>query len=408
MTLAKYFFSFFSFGQDAVNMLRLVVNDNGLHGTLDAESQIGLVEKGDRSTRQAEKNRGRHAIQSPSTAAQPAIRESVRATLSPLSPVSQRRSMSRLSSDSGRSSVEAKRQSLDITPSQQRLSPERGRRSFDSNRSKSVSVSVNRRNDRSPMATKPQDSTDSGGYSLDQDARSSIAVQSLDGAAASASQILNRNDVFQTPTIIHPQISTSGHSPDRLRRASQDTARSPTEKAPSPRPHVEQSLHKQQLTSQETTDTEEDSEAQQGKTQQAGSSTAIQGLMSAGAYPLQRASGLAGYLKSRSKHVSNMLAAESMGYYEKVSGMWTGGRKHYGAAEGLSPDDQVHEAEDEEDATNHGERFRTHFALPHSEELYATYFASLHRVLPLYGKIYISNRHFCFRSLLPGTRTKAS
>jgi sterol 3beta-glucosyltransferase len=27
-------------------------------------------------------------------------------------------------------------------------------------------------------------------------------------------------------------------------------------------------------------------------------------------------------------------------------------------------------------------------------------------VLPLYGKIYISDRTFCFRSLLPGTRTK--
>jgi len=156
-----------------------------------------------------------------------------------------------------------------------------------------------------------------------------------------------------------------------------------------------------------TTDTEDDSDAQQGKVQRAGSSTGFQGLMSAGAYPLQRASGIAGYLKSRSKHMSNLLATESMGYYEKVSGMWAGGGKHYGAAEGLAPDDQVQDPEDEEDATNHGERFRAHFALPDSEELYATYFGSLHRVLPLYGKIYISNKHVCFRSLLPGTRTKA-
>ncbi|KAJ8114954.1 hypothetical protein ONZ43_g4781 [Nemania bipapillata] len=52
------------------------------------------------------------------------------------------------------------------------------------------------------------------------------------------------------------------------------------------------------------------------------------------------------------------------------------------------------------------ERFRAHFALPETEKLQATYFGFLIRVLPLYGKVYISDRNFCFRSLLPGTRTK--
>ena len=45
--------------------------------------------------------------------------------------------------------------------------------------------------------------------------------------------------------------------------------------------------------------------------------------------------------------MSNLLATESMGYVEKVSGMWAGGKKHYGAAEGLNPEDDVLDAEDE-------------------------------------------------------------
>lgn len=103
--------------------------------------------------------------------------------------------------------------------------------------------------------------------------------------------------------------------------------------------------------------------------------------------------------------MSNLLATESMGYVEKVSGMWAGGRRHYGDAQDPAPEDPAGGgADDDEDG--HGERFRVHFALPESEKLQATFFGYLHRVLPLYGKIYISNRNFCFRSLLPGTKTK--
>ena len=83
-----------------------------------------------------------------------------------------------------------------------------------------------------------------------------------------------------------------------------------------------------------------------------------------------------------------------MGYLEKVSGMWTGGRKHYGEHEGIMPEDRLIDPEDEEAASGHGDRFRAHFALPTSEKLRATYFGYLHRVLPLYGKIYISDRKF--------------
>jgi len=103
--------------------------------------------------------------------------------------------------------------------------------------------------------------------------------------------------------------------------------------------------------------------------------------------------------------MSNLLATESMGYVEKVSGMWAGGRRHYGDAQDLAPQDP-HGGAGDDDIDGHDERYRAHFALPESEKLQATFFGYLHRVLPLYGKIYISSRNFCFRSLLPGTKTK--
>lgn len=83
--------------------------------------------------------------------------------------------------------------------------------------------------------------------------------------------------------------------------------------------------------------------------------------------------------------------------------MWKGGQKHYDQPAALKTDD---EDEDEEQDKISEERFQVHFALPKSEKLRATYFGSFLRVLPLYGKIYLSDRNFCFRSLMPGTRTK--
>lgn len=142
--------------------------------------------------------------------------------------------------------------------------------------------------------------------------------------------------------------------------------------------------------------------------EQSGSSATLQELVKAGAYPLQRAAGFAGYLKNHSKKMSNLLASESMGYIEKVSGMWTGARRHYKEPSGMAAGNQLDDPDEDEDALEYGDRFRAHFALPSTEKLQATFFGYLYRVLPLYGKIYISNRSFCFRSLLPGTRTKVS
>jgi len=106
--------------------------------------------------------------------------------------------------------------------------------------------------------------------------------------------------------------------------------------------------------------------------------------------------------------MSNLLATESMGYYEKVSGMWAGNSRHYGSVEGMAPDDDIPDDLDEKGDAFHAQRFRQHFALPESEQLLASYYGFLHKVLPLYGKIYLGNKHLCYRSLLPGTRTVVS
>lgn len=134
------------------------------------------------------------------------------------------------------------------------------------------------------------------------------------------------------------------------------------------------------------------------------SGNSLQSFVKAGAYPLQRAAGFASYLNQHSKRMSSILATESMGYVEKVSGMWKGGKKHYDEPHGVGLDDPDDDGGDQGITTK--DRFRGHFALPASEKLQATYFGYLHRVLPLYGKIYVSNRSFCFRSMLPSSRTK--
>ena len=136
------------------------------------------------------------------------------------------------------------------------------------------------------------------------------------------------------------------------------------------------------------------------------SASTLQNITKMGSYPLQRAGAFADYLNQTSKRMSTLLAAESMGYAEKVSGMWKGGGKHYDEPSGLRPDEDELERDSEGKIQTSMERFRAHFALPETERLQATYFGYILRVLPLYGKIYISDRSFCFRSLLPGTRTK--
>jgi len=119
----------------------------------------------------------------------------------------------------------------------------------------------------------------------------------------------------------------------------------------------------------------------------------------------QKATGLAGLVKTPFKRVTNLLATESYNYYGKAYGMWAGNKIHYDEAHPDSP--ALHESQqDEKTVIEHNERFRNHFALPRSERLLATFYCYLSRTVPRYGKIYMGITKVCFRSLLPPFRIK--
>ena len=337
-----------------------------------------------------------HGADSPLETGTPVLRDTVRATLVPFSPTGSGQASPRMSDDWGRRSTDMSRKSIDFTTRDfSRTSFDRGRRSISTSRNKSIKK---RPDEPSP---KPRGSTDSFVASLEQGTETSAPQFSSTDTQASGSQILSRSDVFQSPTIQRSQRPPPLPKNDGQRPSSEyarhDSANAEVRVRPPTRSQTEQSFPG----AQQDLDPRGDYQLSQST-----SSPTLQHLVKAGAYPLQRAAGFAGYVRSRSKRMSKLLATESMGYVEKVSGMWAGGRKHYGDREGVIPDIGLEDYDDEEDSTEHGDRFRAHFALPASDRLQASYFGHLHRVLPLYGKVYISNRKFCFRSLLPGTRTK--
>jgi sterol 3beta-glucosyltransferase len=322
----------------------------------------------------------------------PVLEESVRATLSPIGVVQSPRA----SVDISRASSDAYRRSMDLTKFGRR-SVDLNRMNMDSGGRRSMSasrrsLSRNRLDEKNP--SEKQGSSDSYVHSLEDHGSSAVLPSGSDDTQASASQILRGSDVFLSPTI---QRSSSASRPrDADSQPKLPISHSPTRSDTiNSRPRPKHAL---------TAGTLAGPSSQQSDQNMPGPS--LQNLVKAGAYPLQRAAGFAGYLNRHSKRMSTLLATESMGYVEKVSGMWKGGKKHYDEPEGLMTDGERNAEGDEEQATISGDRFRDHFALPDTEKLQAAYFGYLHRVLPLYGKIYISDRSFCFRSLLPGTRTK--
>ena len=341
---------------------------------------------------------------SPMDTATPILSDNVRATFAPLSPTGSGQASPRVSGDWGRRSMDVSQKSIDLgrksvdfpAISSHRTSFERGRRSASTSRNRVTKTRLS--TNTQPQA--PQGSTDSFVYSLEQGTECSVPDLSSNATQASGSQILNRSDVFQSPTI---QRLHSSPPPDcdSKRGRSADSASSNSVGMHGKHRHQTRSYVEQSCV-----ESQQCSDPNRIQLSQSNSSATFHQLVKVGAYPLQRAAGLAGYLRSRSKRMSTLLATESMGYVEKVSGMWAGGRKHYSDAEGVLSDDRLQDLDDENNPTKHGDRFREHFALPTSEKLQATYFGFLQRVLPLYGKIYISNKNVCYRSLFKGTRTK--
>ncbi|KAK2763705.1 Sterol 3-beta-glucosyltransferase [Arachnomyces sp. PD_36] len=397
----EYFFSFFNLGKDAFNVMKILIDDSSAqHKSPDllppTSPDTNPSHKGRKSVRQSLDS------ERPVTPSHP-LSESVKATLRHQSRDglrSPRGQSPRVSGDFGRSSADLRR-------SHDRSSQDYGRASFEpGRRSESTDRFGQKESQQEKQSVdKLHSSTGSFVHSVGPDLASSPILQSTTDTAESASQILNRSDVFQSPTIHRLRGSPSG-AKDGSRRHSEDDS-SPIGAKINVQP-PSRTVTYENLRSKTGDDmaSESENEAQAQNMTYSVSTPTLQELVKAGSYPLQRAAGFADFLKNRSKRMSNLLASESMGYFEKVSGMWAGGKRHYGETERVIPDDRMADPEDEEDGCGHGDRFRAHFALPPTEKLQATYFGHLYRVLPLYGKIYISNRKFCFRSLLPGTRTK--
>ncbi|KAH6677877.1 hypothetical protein F5X68DRAFT_173628 [Plectosphaerella plurivora] len=355
----EYFFSFFSFGSEAIKVLRTLTaaehqdTENTTTGPSDVKTPVTTAER--RSI----------ALDRIGTAVLP---EAVKATLSPLSPHSPTGGSPRPSFDAPRGSLDmfrsGSRRSMDLSRVTRTASP---RRSFSASRS----LSRHRLEDSQQTIDKHGSSDSFVQSSMEEPSFSAMVASSNEDP--SASQILRRSDVFASPTM--------------RRSASQSRERKAKQVSPALANYSGQHV----------------SQTGEGSTAQA---PTLQSIAKMGTYPLQRVGAFADYLNQSGKRMSSLLATESMGYVEKVSGMWKGGRKHYDAPAEMRTDDEDLYEDAEGNVQVSTERFRMHFALPETEKLQVTYFGFLFRVLPLYGKIYISDHHFCFRSLLPGTRTK--
>ncbi|QIW95533.1 hypothetical protein AMS68_001051 [Peltaster fructicola] len=212
-----------------------------------------------------------------------------------------------------------------------------------------------------------------------------------------ASQILGGDQAFQEPTLRSQHLRAAATPAENNSRSSSTSAEIGAAAMPPQR------------------DSKESSRTDKGsrdpiKSLQAGTGTAQQQTTYSSPRPsattLQSASSFAGYVRDQGKRMSSYLSSSPRDYYEKFSGALAGGKRLYVENDGLATEDRIHDPEDDLENAEHERRFRRHFALPATENLVATFYTSLHRVLPLYGKIYLSTRYLCFRSLLYGTRTK--
>jgi len=397
----EYFFSFFSHGKDALNVLRIM--------TQDTTAAKALAQQISPSSSQNRLQNAPNASWSQDLQAHPSITltsaevyENVRATVQPsnsntcsprISLDASRSSFDykrpsfdnkRPSFDNKRPSFDNKRPSLDIM----RSSFDKSRHSFDRGRRSASAASRVSFNHASPRST----SLSSAGDAVD--SRPSNIAETIEHDS-SASGILSGTSIFQTPTlsnIMAKKVTNVKSMTPAQRSANHSTA---TSRSASQEREGDRPVLKSYNSNNDSTRPSDVNNAQVNT---------VPRTISSGAY--QRANDFTGMLKHQGRRMSNLFNSTPRGYYEKVYGMWTGGKKHYADANGLHTEDYVYDPDDESDTAQAEARFRDYFALPESERLVASYFAHLLRVLPLYGKIYIGSTRLCYRSLLPGTRTK--
>lgn len=388
----QYFFSFFSFGKEAIGVLKILIEDatSSVNDSQPRKLDVPpTVDEAAASTVPASKRSSATGLQ---PGFQPGlapirtskIRDNVRATLSPLSPQSPPGPSPRASGDFSRTSFDAIRQF--------------GRGSRDASRHEIPRRSYSRdsrsqsrhRHDDSKSGADKFASTDSNAESTEDPSIASISAMTTSGEMdQSASQILRGSDVFHSPTVRRSASASRGNERESPR---------------SPHHHVSTGSINTQFRPHHAATTGQGVDLSSGDRMEGAPSTpTLQTISKMGSYPLQRVGAFAEYLGRHSKRVGGLLATESVGYAGKMSGMWKGGQRHYDEPAALRTDD---EADDEEQDKVSEQRFQDHFALPRTEKLRATYFGYFMRVLPLYGKVYMSDRNFCFRSLIAGSRTK--
>lgn len=317
--------------------------------------------------------RARAGLAAPATIRTGRIGDKVKATFSPMSPQSPTGLSPRASGDYSRSSFDAirhfGRKSQDY--SRPGVPP---RRSFSQDRQRSSSGHR--------YSDKRHASTRSTSESTDDPSIASLSGMTTSGELdASASQILRGSDVFHSPTV---QRSNSKEGEEREPRS----------------PHRYNQAHRPKHAA--TTGHVEDRRRVE-KPETLPPTPTLDMISKMGSYPLQQVGAFADYLTRGSKRVGGLLTTESSGLAGRVTGLWKGGQKHYDDGGPTGTDE---EPQDADQNRIDEERFQAHFALPKSERLRATYFGHFFRVLPLIGKFYVSDRTVCFRSMLPGTRTK--
>ncbi|KAG9581747.1 UDP-Glycosyltransferase/glycogen phosphorylase, partial [Aureobasidium melanogenum] len=354
----EYFFSFFGFGEEALGVLRSLTQETSAQRVLASRPASPVLTKSDRRSSSVHGRRSRVPSMSPAPGS---LHENVMATLSPASG---------LTSRSARSSSELERSTLDLTQGGE----------------ENVTGTQRSGQKQKQWGQFPNDASESYVSSSDQGNDSEMS-ESAAGTDASGSHILSGSVMFHKPTIGKYHVDNT---------AMHDAKSSTTTGVP---------FASAKRTGKEpgaNTSTKKTPDTKLQDMQQSDSST-LGGLMKVGAVPIQRASG---FLYNSGKRVSGLFGSSPMEYYDKFSGMIAGGKKHYAEADELVPGEEVQDSEDEMTVREAERSFRNHFALPDSEKLVATFFGFFHRVLPLYGKLYVGSTRLCFRSFMPGNWTK--
>ncbi len=402
--IEEYFFTFFTNGKDALNVLGLMTADNdakkvAIEEGLAEDLTMAQKHKTPPPFKRAESNDRSPRL---SMGAALPVAEPVRSTLSPMAAATDRTSP-RISSDRGRASGEVSRTSFD-----------RGRSSFDRSRRSLSGTRTSyqwRRTSKSPLSPSAHESSESFVTSSEQALDSPSAATGDETDPMSASQFLGGDNGFRVPTMRQPQPkrTVSGSTVDRLRQESREQSPHPSITAPIRVQPPSRTQTESSLTASpgEMAPPRGEYFAKQKTGQQSATvQIPVTRPKRALATPLQHAYTLAGVVRDQGKRMSSYLSSSPKDYYNRFSGAIAGGKRHYSEADGLGPEDRVDDVEDDLDTAEHEHRFQQHFALPETERLRAVYYCWLHRVLPLYGKVYLSDHRFCFRSLLYGTRTK--